>query len=98
MREYGLERLVEDGEEAETRNQHAVWYVAFAERAAPLLGGADQERWFRRVEAESEIVFSKKAETFQIAQGILSPLRLPSILPLFVIDTLSTNIVSRSRP
>jgi hypothetical protein len=33
---------------------------------------------YRPVEAESEIVFSKKAETFQIAQGILSPLRLPS--------------------
>jgi hypothetical protein len=32
---------------------------------------------FQPVEAESEIVFSKKGESFQIAQGILSPLRLP---------------------
>jgi hypothetical protein len=32
---------------------------------------------FRPVEAESEIVFSKKDETFQKSQGILSPLRLP---------------------
>ena len=32
---------------------------------------------FRQVKAESEIVFSKKGESLQIAQGILSPLRLP---------------------
>ena len=32
---------------------------------------------FRQVDAESEIAFSKKYETFQESQGILSPLRLP---------------------
>ena len=32
---------------------------------------------FRQVDAESEIAFSKKDETFQESQGILSPLRLP---------------------
>src|SRR5882724_3339224 len=32
---------------------------------------------FRPVDAESEIAFSKKDETFQESQGILSPLRLP---------------------
>ena len=32
---------------------------------------------FRQVDAESEIVFSKKGESFQESQGILSPLRLP---------------------
>jgi hypothetical protein len=31
----------------------------------------------RQVEAESEIAFPKKDETFQESQGILSPLRLP---------------------
>jgi len=32
---------------------------------------------FRQVDAEGEIVFSKKGESFQESQGILSPLRLP---------------------
>jgi hypothetical protein len=32
---------------------------------------------FRQVGAESEIAFSKKDETFQESQGILSGLRLP---------------------
>src|ERR1700674_4145960 len=32
---------------------------------------------FRQVDAESEIAFSKKDETFQESQGILSPLHLP---------------------
>jgi hypothetical protein len=32
---------------------------------------------FQQVDAESEIAFSKKDETFQESQGILSPLRLP---------------------
>ena len=33
--------------------------------------------WFRQADAESDIAFSKKDETFQESQGILSPLRLP---------------------
>jgi hypothetical protein len=32
---------------------------------------------FRQVDAESEVAFSKKDETFQGVQGNLSPLRLP---------------------
>ena len=36
-----------------------------------------KSRFFRQVDAESEIAFSKKDETFQGAQGNLSPLRLP---------------------
>ena len=41
------------------------------QRCFPNLGS------FRQVDAESEIAFSKKDETFQESQGILSPLRLP---------------------
>jgi hypothetical protein len=40
------------------------------QRSFPNLGS------FRQVDAESEIAFSKKDETFQESQGILSPLRL----------------------
>jgi len=42
---------------------------------------------FRQVDAESEIAFSKKDDTFQESQGILSPLRLPvppRPLPLYL--------------
>jgi hypothetical protein len=42
---------------------------------------------FRQVDAESEIAFSKKDETFQESQGILSPLRLP-VPPRPLVDLL----------
>jgi hypothetical protein len=42
---------------------------------------------FRQVDAESEIAFSKKEETFQESPGILSPLRLP-VPPRPLVDLL----------
>jgi DNA-binding CsgD family transcriptional regulator/tetratricopeptide (TPR) repeat protein len=52
IREYGLARLVESGEEAATRDAHAAWCVAFAELAGPELAGPDQAIWVRRLETE----------------------------------------------
>ncbi|MBZ5632189.1 MAG: protein kinase [Acidobacteriia bacterium] len=53
MREYGLGRLAEAGEEAYTRKAHAAYYVVLAEEAEPaLMGGARQQEWFVRLDAE----------------------------------------------
>jgi predicted ATPase len=53
MREYGLGRLAEAGEEAYTRKAHAAYFVVLAEEAEPaLMGGARQQEWFARLDAE----------------------------------------------
>jgi predicted ATPase len=53
MREYGLGRLAEAGEEAYTRKAHAAYFVVLAEEAEPaLMGGAQQQQWFARLDAE----------------------------------------------
>jgi predicted ATPase/class 3 adenylate cyclase len=52
IREYALERLVASGEEAPLRQRHALYYLTLAERAEPLLQGAEQLAWVHRLEAE----------------------------------------------
>jgi predicted ATPase len=53
MREYGLGRLAESGEEAYTRKAHAAYFVVLTEEAEPaLMGGARQQEWFARIDAE----------------------------------------------
>ena len=53
MREYGLGRLAEAGEEAYTRKAHAAYFVVLAEEAEPaLMAGDRQQEWFARFDAE----------------------------------------------
>ena len=54
IREYGLERLAQAGETEATREAHAAYYLALAEEAQPYLQGAEQTRWFARLEQERE--------------------------------------------
>ena len=41
VREFGLERLIDSGEEAEVRAAHAAYCLALAERTAPLVRGSE---------------------------------------------------------
>jgi predicted ATPase/DNA-binding XRE family transcriptional regulator len=52
IREFGLERLAESGEEGALRRRHASAYLAFAERAKQELSGPNQGLWLARLEAE----------------------------------------------
>jgi non-specific serine/threonine protein kinase len=52
VREYGLERLVDAGEEGPIRDAHAQSCLALAERAAPHLLGPGQDAWLDRLAAE----------------------------------------------
>lgn len=54
IREYGMEQLAASGEEAAIRGGHALHYAELAERAAPLLEGADRAQWLDRGEADHD--------------------------------------------
>ena len=54
LREYGLERLGEAGEEEATRAAHALYYLSWAQQAAAFSNGAQQAEWLDRQEQEYE--------------------------------------------
>jgi predicted ATPase/DNA-binding CsgD family transcriptional regulator len=54
IREYGLERLHENEEAKVCQQAHALYYLILAEEAEPHLKGAQQVRWWGRLEREQE--------------------------------------------
>jgi predicted ATPase/DNA-binding CsgD family transcriptional regulator len=56
IRQYGLKKLREAGEEDLIRRRHAMFYATLAHRAEPELFGATQLTWFDRFEVEHDNV------------------------------------------
>ena len=56
IREYGWERLAASGEMEVMRDAHAAYYLRLVEEAEPQLFGAEQERWWKRLDREQENV------------------------------------------
>ena len=54
IREFGLERLAESGEEAAIRKGHAALFMELAEEAAPALAGPDPGPWLDHLETEHD--------------------------------------------
>ncbi len=54
VRLYGLDRLREAGEEQTTRERHFRWFQTLAERAEPMLQGAEQVRWLDWLDADHD--------------------------------------------
>jgi predicted ATPase/class 3 adenylate cyclase len=54
IREYALERLNERGQAEVLRRQHASYYLALAQAAAPELTRAQQQMWLKRLEQEHD--------------------------------------------
>lgn len=52
IREFALERLVSDGEEAAARDAHAAWCLTLAERTFAVLRESVRAQWFDLLEAE----------------------------------------------
>ncbi len=52
IREFGRERLLEQGEMENARRSHAMWYLSLAEEAAQELQGSQQVKWLERLDAE----------------------------------------------
>jgi predicted ATPase/class 3 adenylate cyclase/Tfp pilus assembly protein PilF len=54
IREFGLERLAECGEESVISERHARFFMQLAEEAEPRLRGSEQLPWLRRLETEHD--------------------------------------------
>jgi len=54
IREFGLEQLAWMGELEPMRHRHAEYFLAFAERAEPELGGPSGRLWLDRLEVEHD--------------------------------------------
>jgi len=54
VREYAWERLQASGQADATSGRHAAYFLALAEQAWPELWGADQQRWYARLDREHD--------------------------------------------
>jgi non-specific serine/threonine protein kinase len=52
VREYALEQLAASGEELTTREKHATYFLALAERGEPAFGTSEEGAWIERFQAE----------------------------------------------
>ena len=53
VRQYALERLVDGGEDEDTRRRYAAYFLALAEEARPKLRAEPQVEWLERLEKEN---------------------------------------------
>ncbi|MCD6032016.1 MAG: adenylate/guanylate cyclase protein [Thermomicrobiales bacterium] len=54
IREYGLERLMEEGEADAAGSRHAGYFLQLVERATPELDGPEQGTWLDRIAVEHD--------------------------------------------
>jgi tetratricopeptide (TPR) repeat protein len=54
MRQYAEEKLIEAGQAEMLRTRHRDWYLSLAEHALGGMEGADQKRWWDRLEVEHD--------------------------------------------
>jgi predicted ATPase/DNA-binding CsgD family transcriptional regulator len=86
IREFGWESLSISGEMETARRMHAEYYLRLAEEAEPHLFGAEQERWFARLEREHDNLRAAlvwAAEPSASGQRMEAALRLAGALARF---------------
>jgi predicted ATPase/DNA-binding CsgD family transcriptional regulator len=67
IREYGLERLAESGEEGAVRQAYALYLVELAEQAEPYLTSAARAPWLARLDAELDNI--RAALAWSLTEG-----------------------------
>jgi tetratricopeptide (TPR) repeat protein len=82
VRQYGSEKLEEVRDLGATRQQHAAYFLALAEKAEPLLFRAEQLAWLGRLELEHDNLRAALAWSQQAANGEVG-LRLAGALCWF---------------
>ena len=65
IREYGLIRLKESGEESAVRRAHAAYCLVLAEEGNPELSAAERSRWLSQCDAEVDNLRSALDWLFQ---------------------------------
>jgi tetratricopeptide (TPR) repeat protein len=80
VRAYAAERLMANGEEAALRRGHMLYYLALAERAEPLLHGAEQRAWLHRLGADYDNLRAALAWSQASADSAEMGLRLAAAL------------------
>jgi non-specific serine/threonine protein kinase len=83
IREFGLERLVENGEAAGTQRQLAMYFLGLAEQAEPHLRGHEQDTWLNRLEQEFDNIREAMAY-FSSKHDVTRGLRLVGSLHWFM--------------
>jgi predicted ATPase len=83
VRQYGRERLLESGEAELMGRRQRDHFLALAEKAAPELIGADQVRWFDRLDLELENFRAALTWCQGDPQGVEPGLRLAAALSRF---------------
>jgi predicted ATPase/class 3 adenylate cyclase/DNA-binding CsgD family transcriptional regulator len=86
IHEYGLEALETSGEMEVTRQAHALYYLAMAEKAEPELAGPQQAVWLERLEREYDNLRAALRwclERGEVRQNIEMALRLAGALQRF---------------
>jgi predicted ATPase/DNA-binding CsgD family transcriptional regulator len=83
IRAYALERLTEGGEAAATRDRHAAYFLALAERIEPELHGPDQAVWVDRLEAENDNFRAAFAWTLGAGDDPVTTVQLAAALGWF---------------
>ncbi len=83
VRQYGLDRLAEAGEDADTRRRHLNWYMGLAEQADPKLRVSEQQVWLERLEIEHDNLRAALERSMKEAGDAEAGLRLAGGLYFF---------------
>jgi len=81
MRDFALDRALQSGGLADVRGRHAAYFLAYAERAAPMLKGYAQRYWLDRLEEDHENL--RAAHQWLREESPEACLRLADALPCF---------------
>jgi predicted ATPase/DNA-binding XRE family transcriptional regulator len=81
IREYARERLERSGELDNAQQQHAAYYLALAEQAAPQLDGREERTWLDRLAIEHDNL--RAALQWGLEQDADGALRLAGMLAVF---------------
>ncbi len=83
IRQYAGDRLQEAGEAAAVRDRHRDWFLAWAERAADELRGAEPKPWLERLEQEHDNLRAALKWSLGSETGGEAGLRLAGSIYLF---------------
>jgi predicted ATPase/class 3 adenylate cyclase/DNA-binding SARP family transcriptional activator len=78
IRHYGAQRIADSGqkEARDTRDRHAAWYLAVAEKAGPKLHGEEQDVWLKKLEAAQDNLSNAMVHLTANAQTVSLALRI----------------------